>query len=162
MFEADIFREIVEVIHYILTKIFNYNRNLFTFIYTKMADERQVSYDEDEEIARMIEEFDNIDEEEEIRQHEEEEIRQHNEIVCQQELYKEQIKRIKKELRVKERRYFMEIQKYIITMLDLNIRLNYSQSFDEKQVLFQEQLEILDCIKRLERDLLELMNSMSI
>ena len=119
-----------------------------------MADERQVSYDEDEEIARMIQEFDNIDEEEEIRQHEEEEIRQHNEIVCQQELYKE--------LCVKERRYFMEIQKYIITMLDLNIRLNYSQSFDEKQVLFQEQLEILDCIKRLERDLLELMNSMSI
>ena len=122
-----------------------------------MADERQVSYDEDEEIARMIEEFDNIDEEEEIRQHEEE-IRQHNEIVCQQ----EQIKRIKKELCVKERRYFMEIQKYIITMLDLNIRFNNAQSFDEKQVLFQEQLEILDCIKRLERDLLELMNSMSI
>ena len=154
MFEADIFREIVEVIHYILTKIFNYNRNLFTFIYTKMADERQVSYDEDEEIARMIQEFDNIDEEEEIRQH--------NEIVCQQKLYKEHRKHIKKEQREKERCYLMEIQKYIIEMFELNLRFNNAQSFDEKQVLFQEQLEILDCIKRLERDLLELMNSMSI
>ena len=154
MFEADIFREIVEVIHYILTKIFNYNRNLFTFIYIKMADERQESYDEDEEIARMIAEFDNIGEEEEIRQH--------NEIVCQHAHYKEQRKLIKKEQRNKERCYMIEIQKYIIEMFELNLRFNNAQSFDEKQVLFQEQLEILEYIKRMQRDLLELMKGMTI
>ena len=114
-----------------------------------MADERQVSYDEDEEIARMIAEFDNIDEEEE------EEIRQHNEIVYGHAAhYKEQ--------REKERCYLMEIQKYIIEMFELNLRFNNTQSFDEKQKLFEEQLESLEYIKRLQRDLLELMNSMSI
>ena len=112
-----------------------------------MADERQVSYDEDEEIARMIEEFDKIDEEEEIRQH--------NEIVYGHAAhYKEQ--------REKERCYLMEIQKYIIEMFELNLRFNNAQSFDEKQKLFEEQLESLEYIKRLQRDLLELMNSMPI
>ena len=120
-----------------------------------MAVERQLSYDEDEEIARLIEEFDNIDQEEE-------EIRQHNEIVHQEELYKEHRKYIKKEQREKERCYLMEIQKYIIEMFELNLRFNNAQTFDEKQVLFREQLESLEYMQRLQRDLLELVNNMPI
>ena len=114
-----------------------------------MAVERQLSYDEDEEIARLIEEFDNIDQKEE-------EIRQHNEIVHQEELYKEHIKTYK------ERCYLMEIQKYIIEMFELNLRFNNAQSFDEKQKLFQEQIQSLAYIQRLQRDLLEVMSCMTI
>ena len=111
----------------------------------------QLSYDEDEEMARLIEEFDNIDQKEE-------EIRQHNEIVYQ----KEHRKHIKKEQREKERCYLMEIQKYIIEMFELNLRFNNAQTYEEKQKLFQEQLESLEYIKRLQRDLLEVMSYMTI
>ena len=56
----------------------------------------------------------------------------------------------------------MEIQKHIIPMLDLNLKFNNSQTFDEKQILFQEQIQFIEYLKVLQKDLLELMSYMTI
>ena len=162
MFETDIFRKIVEVIHY-YTYYFIYNRNLLTFIYTEMATKEDCT---DEEIARRL----YLDEIEEQRENEE--IRIHNEIAernYQEELYKqecidhkERLKQIKKEQRKKEKYYLMEIQKHIIIMLDLNLRFNNAQTFEEKQRLFQDQIQFIEYLRVLQKDLLELMSYMTI
>ena len=113
----------------------SYNRNLLTFIYTEMATKRQEEYD-DEEIARRLY-LDEIEEQRNEEERDNEEIRKHNEIAernYQEELYKkkEHLKRVKNELRKQEKYYLMEIQNHIILMLDLNLRFNDAQTFDEK------------------------------
>ena len=117
-----------------------------------MADERQLSYEdyEDEEMTKLIEEFDNINQEEE-------EIRQHNKIV-----YQDFRKHMEEEQRKKERCCMIELQKHIIEMFDLNLRFNNAQSLDDKRILFHMQIECLEYIKRMQRDLLEVVKGMSI
>ena len=129
-----------------------------------MATARQEDCNDDE-IARKLY-LDEIEEE----QRENEDIRIHNEIAernYQEELYrqkenKERLKHIKKEQRKKEKYYLMEIQRHIIIMLDLNLRFNNAQTFEEKQKLFRDQIQFIEYLRVLQKDLLELMSYMTI